>query len=359
MGTPTDAGPGAPTLVVDIGGTLVTRDRPGAYHRALRAVAALGGTVDHPGVRERVARHVWTEPDAAAAAHRLAADLRLGDAAAIAHALREPDGEARPVPGAARLLSAAAAHGWRTVAVTNTARPAPELPNEIARLIPVTLCSSDLGVVKQDPLFWSYLRTRYTPDPFRTLVVGDDLAADIRPATAEGFLTWHVNRSGSRTAHVADALEACGPPPTGAVALAGGQHSRWAGQRIVESSHLRPLVARVTALRCRVHAGGRTWCCTLRRRQAGPPALIIEDTETFPALGWLAPIADRRTAQPPRDLAAAMAAARVSLDELPLRERRHLVSLVREAKDPATRTARISHVVDHLVTAATEPEDPR
>lgn len=343
-----DAGRPRPTLVADIGGTLLVTDRPGAYHRVLRELPALGVDVDDPGVQARVARHVLTGADPLTAGARLEADMGLAPTGVVAKVLQETTGRAELLPGARRLLSAAADAGWRVVAASNAAHGVPGLPPALAGLVQTVVRSADVGVIKQDPRFWQHLHEVVEPSPMLTLVVGDSFTADVEPARAAGHLALQVNTTDLTTADVAHLIEEAGPAPGDAVAVVGGPLVRWAERDVVESPHLAPLVERATSVACLLHTRAGCRPCTVVRRRSRGPALVLPDRHGVPPLGWLVPEHDRRPAVPPGDLAAHLDQAGLTLDGLPVHDRRHLVSLVREAKDATTRAARIADVVEHL-----------
>ncbi len=335
-----------PTLLVDIGGTLLTRDRPGVFHRVLATVASEGHIVDDR-VRAIIAARVLTGLAPESAAALIANDLHLSSAEPVLAALHEPDGVATILPGAIDLLATARRCGWTVAAISNVAASVPDLPRDLVELLDSTVYSSDIGLVKQDTGFWQYLKRALRPDPLRALVVGDDLTADVLPAQAAGYLAFHVDVDCSVT-ELAGLVERAGPPPPNALAVVGGRPKAWAGRRILEAPNLAPLVARITRQAGSIHDAEKTYPTTVVRRRTGPPAILLPDGDRPMMLAWLVANPDRRPVRPPRDLQAALDAKGLSLDGLELHEVRHLVSMVREAKHLDTRSARIDQILAHL-----------
>jgi phosphoglycolate phosphatase-like HAD superfamily hydrolase len=342
------SGKAEPVLVLDLGGTLLNRAGLGAFRRALAAVAGLGRDTEQQGVRDCVARTVLTGATAAVAAATLARDLQLPDDRRVLEALLQPEGDVALATGAPGLLRAGADNGWRIVAATNAAAWLPPLPDSIRSFFFAEVSSANVGHVKQEDAFWAHLKAGYAPDPLLTLVVGDQYHADILPARRSGYLAVQTGAGHRNLSHLADWLDAAGPPPAGTVAALAGDVIPWAGRQMIEGHHLRPLVRRTTRLRCVLHSTRGRLPGTVVRRQAGPPAVISDQYEMFPGLGWIVPRPDRRPDRAPRDLEVALAAAGLSLNALPPHDRRYLVSLVREARDRGTRARRIDEVVAHL-----------
>lgn len=341
--------PRRPTLVVDIGNTLVVRSRPGAYRRALELATTLGLETTDAAVRDHIARAVFTGPDPARAAEEIVRRLGLADPMPWRETLSSGEGEVSEAPGAHDLLQAATRAGWVVVAATNSAVWIDPLPPRLASFVTDVVSSSELGLLKQDHQFWMELISRHVDDRRLALVVGDDPATDVLAPSAAGLLALELNDDWS-VAALARAIATLGPPPPDAVAVAGGVPSRWGGRTVLEAPNLASLVVRTTRRACIVHAGSARQRATVVRRRDRLPALVLEEPEGFTRLAWVTPVPDRRPVAPPSDLAAALASAGVSLDRLHRHEQRHLVSLVREAKDPCTRQSRIADVVAHLET---------
>jgi FMN phosphatase YigB (HAD superfamily) len=347
-----------PSLVVDVGGTLVTRERAGAFRRVLGVLAAEGRSVESPTVVAELARAVLTGADPHVAAARVATISGLADPEPVVRALVEPDGRCVLLPGALRLLEQANASGWRIIAATNATAWTPSPPRELARLITAVVASCDVGCIKQDPEFWIRLRRDHGVDPTRTLVVGDAPSADTVPASNAGFLALLLDGVRCTTATVADMLAAAGAVPGEDAAVMGGDASSWAGRRVIEVPHLQPLVERVTRLRCRIRTAVSTTRAALVRRRTEAPAVVFEDPNAAPLrLGWLLPAPDRRFAGVPPDLETAVGAAGLSLEALAPRDRRHMGALVREARDRDTRAARLADAVAHLRALAEVRDD--
>lgn len=338
----------APVLLVDVGGTLIVRTKPGPFARAAQVLAEAGVDVTDPAVRDAIGRCLLTGDDRATATARLIKELRLSTDAstALGDALRSPEGEAVILDGAESLLKRATAAGWQVIAVTNAARWSEPLPDQLHRHITRVVSSSDLGLLKQDPAFWRHAVATCGIDVRRSLVVGDNPVADGSVPAGLGLCAVVHAAAGPSVAQVSDWLAALPPPPPDLVGLLAGSPMEWGGQRIIEAPHLAALVVSVTRCRVRVHPPeGRAFTTTVVRRRGLPPAVLMPAREHVGGLLWLSSVPDRRSSVMPDDLAEALWAAGVSLDGLSERERRHLVSMAREAKDPTVREMRIADIV--------------
>jgi hypothetical protein len=145
-------------------------------------------------------------------------------------------------------------------------------------------------------------------------------------------------------------LSIAGPPPEQFAAVAAGRITTWAGRTVLETPHLASMVTSVTRQPI-VLSTGTTGSIRahIARRLHRPPVVTSEST-AIPRISWVCVTRDRRPLAEPSDLTHALAQAGVSLERLPVEQRRHLVSLVREAKVPATRQARIAQTVDFLLS---------
>ncbi len=343
----TSSGGPAPVLVVDIGNTLLIRDRPGAFHRAMAAVTGRG--VAWEDAYDPVARAVLTGASAAEAAATIDAAVAAGACSAVEQALLEADGEASVAPGAVALLRAARAAGWRVVTATNAAAWVPPIPDEIADLVDDGISSAEVGAIKQDPQFWGHLRGRPGSDPRRMLVVGDDRNADVEVPRRAGLAALHIGPY--RTiADVARLVEGVGPMPASAVGVVAGDATVWARETVVEADNLASVVVRTTRFRCSVQTAAGRAPTSVVRRKSEAPAVVIPPGFDYQGLAWVVATPDRRPTAAPSDLQAALEAEGISsvLDRMVEHERRHLISMVREAKNRPTRGERIREAVAHL-----------
>jgi FMN phosphatase YigB (HAD superfamily) len=345
----------ARTLLVDIGGTLLTRTRPGPVWRAQAALCELGVAVPDAAVRERLARCLLTGDDVATGSGRAAHEFGLtaGQARVLAAAIAEPEGEPMLLPGACGFLRQAMNTGWRVIAVTNTARWCSDIPLTLTGWLDDVVTSAATGYLKHDPRFWLRLREAGV-DPAASLVVGDSPVPDGRIPARLGFCPVIVCGDGPSLIDLTWWLAAAADRPDSAIGAAAGRRATWAGHAIMPVPHLADLVVAVTRYRVRVWLpGGRAVTTTIVRRQREGPALLLP-AMAGDGLCWLTPVADRRNGTVPADLASALQADGFSLDGLPDRERRHLVSMVREAKAPEVREMRVADVIAFLQASQAE-----
>lgn len=338
-----------PVLVIDLGNTLLKRTVAGPVERSLQATIEMGAADNNP-TRMLVRNAVLTGSSRVDAAESVVKALRLSRAAQvrIEQALNRDEGDVSLIDGALELLDTARSTGWRVLVATNAAAWMPPLPNSLASRVDGVASSFDIGYPKEVANFWELLKTRWRLEPEKTLVVGDSREADVSTPTAAGFLALHVDGTTMELSALRRWIVEC-PPPRSGTALICGQPRRWGGRMVVECPHLRRFVESVTRLRVRIYdARGMSTGTIVRRRDKAPA--LLSDVESLPSFGWAIPRRDARTASPPTDLASALQTAGVTLDVLPTREARHLVSLVREAKDPTVRRQRIASVVSHLTS---------
>jgi len=339
-----------PALVVDIGGTLVTRERPGAARRAMAALTRAGIPVEAPAVRRFALEAVLTGSAIGTAASALADGLHLapGQRRLVEAALSEPEGPARLRPGATRLLDEAHRQGWRVLAATNAASWVPDLPPALSARIETVHSSHELGLIKQDVAFWHALQRKAGLDPRSCLVLGDSTEADVVTPRRAGFCALPAGDGAPDLGMVTRALREAGAAPVGAVAVVAGTPTPWADRWVLECPHLRPLLAGVTRLPVRLATRTLAGRAALVRRRGRPPVVVREDGDPPPALAWLVARRTRPRLAVPGDLSSALEAAGADLRSLPPADARHLVSLVAEARDPATRQARVRDVLGHL-----------
>nr|WP_145491760.1 MULTISPECIES: HAD family hydrolase [Streptomyces] len=341
-----------PTLVVDIGNTLVRRSRPGLLTRVLAVLRTSGTPVDD-SARRLVALTVFTAPDRDTCTRALAARYPVA-AAGLRDEVHSDDGHAVILDGARDLLATATDSGWRIVAATNAAVGTPALPPELAGLISVTATSWEYGKVKEDPSFWAALVQREGIDPLLTLVVGDSEPADRDAPMAAGLQARLVTRPGAVLA-LASQIGAAGPCPPEARALVAGDAEPWAGRAVVSAPHLTSLVTRVTRARHVFTSGEQRCQGTVVRRRALPPA-VVADHQELPAVSWLLERRGRGTYVVPADLRRELQHQGLSLDGLGPEEYRHAIAMIREARSEQTTAERISDLVRYLKerTAASE-----
>jgi len=340
-----------PTLLADVGGTLLVRDRPGPFTSAVRTLHARGVALC-PERRSTLARALLTGADRAAAVDIAAERLRLtsADRSVLAGALAAPPGRATLTAGAVELLRVAADSSWRTIAVTNAVSWSEPLPPELDRHVAQVVSSADVGHLKQEDAFWLEMCRRTGTTGARALVVGDSPEADAVAPARHGFCPVLVGERGAyRLGDVAAWLTAAGTPPTDVLGLAAGRPTIWAGRAVLEVPHLHGLVVTTTRTRVRVARSARSAAGgTVVRRRQRPPALTAPDLPAEGALLWLRPVEDRRNTRLPTDLVVLLDRLGLSLDHIPDRDRRHLVSLVREARDRETRRQRLDDIVGFL-----------
>lgn len=340
-----------PVLVVDAGGTLMTRTRPGLATRVAGAVAQAKGA---DAIRDsEVRRVVLTAPDSDACVRA----LDLPDSAlrsAVAAVLSDDPGDAVLLPGAEDLLRAATELGWRVILATNAGPGTPALPDRLARYITSVVESRTCGMVKEDPRFWEHLIQLEGLDPRMTLVVGDDDEADRVAPAVMGLQSRRPALDGSGLAGLAADLRAAGSVPLGAVAVVAGDREPWGKQTIVPAPHLQSLVARITRARVRFVAGDTFGSAAVVRRRGRPPA-VVDDRGPLPGVAWLLQAEQRRPYTVPAGLERLLAEKDLSLDVLSSSERRHALAMIREARAEETVNGRIADLV-HFLEERTERE---
>jgi len=329
-----------PVLIVDAGGTLVTRTRPGLAGRVVQAIRRAGAT-DLPERAVRAAVLTAADPD-----HCLRAlDLRSpGARAAAVAALAEDHGDTVILPGAEGLLRTATDLGWRVIVATNAGPGTPPLPAELERHMSAVVESRGYGLVKEDPRFWRRLLDQEQVDAAAALVVGDSGTADQRGPEEAGLQSRLVGGDGVGLAALTAELRAAGPRPADATAVVAGRRERWGGRDVAVAPHLTWVVTRVTRARLRFTAGTASGTAVVVRRRALPPAVVAADG-ALPALVWLRKPRDRRPYQAPADLTALLDREGVTLDALSPSDRRHALAMVREARAGATAADRMADLV--------------
>ena len=340
-----------PYIVVDVGGTIINRSRPGTVQRVVDCLKSLGINVSSQAHRLAVASIVLTSPDPESAAGALVEFLRLPQAfGEIIHAsLIEPDGDAFLFDHALDLLSAARSYGWGVVAATNAVRWITPLPLEISDRCDSIVSSGDLGIIKQDLRFWSALRERVGLDPAFTLVVGDEPDADVISARRGAYAALKVDHREVTLSMIRSAIEQAGPMPSDADGIAAGVEYRWAGRWVIDVPNLIILLTRVTRARVEIQTtAGTRFGEVVRRRDDSPVLVAAEGRKDLPSISWVRVRADRRMAVIPQDLALALADAGVSISALTIGEQRLMIGMVREAREPLVRKRRIADIVEHL-----------
>lgn len=338
-------------LVIDVGGTLMSRSRPGTVQRAVDRLQKAGIDCSVPANRLAVARIVLTSSSPSSATEALIEHFGLPSIhrAEVHDALVEEDGEAVIFDGAAELLSSTRARGWTVVVATNAAAWLAPLPREIASHCDYVISSSDIGLIKQQLQFWRILAEKTGLDPIFTLVVGDQLEADIMPAQSAGFAAVKIDHRNTDLVMLRGAIEQAGPAPDECAGLAAGIPYQWAGRQVLDVSNLTTLVISVTRARIMMHTGGGTIPGEIVRRREQSPALVANDSRVTPPLvSWIRIRPDRRMNTCPEDLARALSDAGVSISNLPIGEQRQLIGMVREAQDPSIRNRRIADIVQRL-----------
>ncbi|MEV6930146.1 HAD family hydrolase [Dactylosporangium sp. NPDC051485] len=332
-----------PVLIVDAGGTLITRTRPGLAGRVVAAARAGGDERPEPVIRAAV----HTAPDVAACL-RTFETLPPKAVAAVAAELAADPGDTVVLPGAEELLDAAAGSGWRVVLATNAGPGTPPLPAVLAQHIDTVAESCGYGMVKDDPRFWARLVEQEQVDPGLAVVVGDDLRADQQAPELAGLQTRPVRGDGAAPARLTELtrqLQAAGRVPAEATALVAGRREQWAGRDIMVAPQLAHLVVRVTRARVRLtsDAPGAT-AAVVVRRQSRPPA-VVGASGSLPPFAWLHLPRDRRPYQVPANLHALLEREGLQLDVLSPADRRHALAMIREARSTTAISARMSDLV--------------
>jgi len=306
-----------------------------------------------PADRRTIAEAVLTGANRSDAGKRLADTFLLSPSqqAILDARLRLSDGDATILPGAIELLASAATHSWRVIAATNAAAWVPTLPTGLAERIPTVVSSSDTGLLKQDEAFWSALCRTHDVDPLCCLVLGDDYEADVVAPRRAGLLSLMVDSASISLQAVAQWISDASTRPCSAMALVAGIPAPWGGRDVLDAPHLEPLLRSVTRQRVRVHGLGDAspYPATIVRRRDRPPAIVPDQLmDELPRLAWLSLRAENRSDRPPSDLAESLRRLGLSMDHFSARDRRHMISLVHEARDSRVRTARINSIIEHV-----------
>ncbi len=246
----TTASTSRPTLVLDIGGTLLERTSS-PVAETVDWLRTRG--IDVPGMVDRVKAIVQTAPTAGAAEDAIASvfSLAAADRADLAARWRAPVVPGSPRAGAVELLHAAVELGWHLCAASTCVAWAPRLAADIERHLGDVVTSHELAVTKDEPSFWTTLVAKVGCDPAFTVVVGDDATADDEVPAAVGLTTWPCPADGGpdlMALHAA--LVAAGPMPSDAAAVCAAHAERWRDRDVLVVRSLAPFVSTVT--RCQV-----------------------------------------------------------------------------------------------------------
>jgi FMN phosphatase YigB (HAD superfamily) len=328
-------------LVVDVGGTLITRTRQGLTGRIVQAVRRAHGL--SPQAEKDLRETVLTSPDADACLRAL--DRQPGIGPLVAAELAAEPGDVTVFPGAENLLSTATGNGWRVVVATNAGPGTPDLPGSLGRYVSAMAESRHYGIVKENPRFWIKLVDDEDIDPQLALVVGNDERSDRDAPAAAGLQSRLVGGGGPGA--IAVDLAAAGPPPEGVLAVVAGEHEEWAGQDVIVAPHLGKMLARVTRARVKYTAGETDGSATVVRRRSGPPAVVAQQ-RPLPAVAWLFQGRIRPPYTIPAGLRHALEAQGLSMDMLSTTDRRHALSMIREARDDSTAAERTADLVRYL-----------
>lgn len=332
-----------PVLVVDAGNTLITRTRPGLTARVVQALLDVQDGIVRSDSEIRVAVLTSAELESCLSALDLGSSAR----SAVATTLAEDHGEAIVLPGAEHLLRTATDLGWKVIVATNAGPRTPDLPDELTRYLSGVVESRTCGFVKEDPRFWRQLVEDAQLDPLMTVVVGDCEAADRLAPSIVGLQSRLIATGGPDLGALARDLEAAGTAPAQSFAVVAGDHEQWAGQDIVAAPHLDPLVTRVTRARVKFSTATTAGTAVIVRRRSKSPA-VVGHVGALLGMVWLLRGRQRQPFTMPTNLRAALETKRLSLDVLPPPDRKHALSMIREAKTDATRAQRIADLVSFL-----------
>jgi FMN phosphatase YigB (HAD superfamily) len=340
------------TLIVDIGGTLLKGSRPGAYKRAHEWCSRESGSLNRAKQLD-VARAILTAhaPDCAAAIVGDQLGLSEEGRNQLRVVLEESDGDVDVLPGAIDLLLGARELGWRVLAATNAVAWINELPANITQYLDGVLSSADLGFIKQDSAFWSAFSTRVELNTQMSLVIGDNVEADVMTPRTVGLAAINVDDDKFTLFELLRLIEELGDPPSGTIGLlAGNNEYEWGGRIVLPADNLQSCVQNVTRLRVSFCTSSVQIPGTIIRRSVHPPIACAQQKKStpIPSLSWVVSSSDKRMLYLPKDLSDALVNAELELNDIDNRTRRYLISLVTEAKEPSIRKARIAEVVRFL-----------
>lgn len=329
-----------PVLLIDAGGTLITRTRPGLTTRVVQAVRQAQVLTSNEESRLREVLLTAADPDTCLRALDMPSDTRT----LVAEVLAEDPGDAVVLPGAEELLRTATELGWRVVVTSNAGPGTPDLPDELGRHLSDVVESRHCGLVKEDPRFWTRLIETGQIDPRMALVVGDNEQSDRRAPAAAGLQSRLVVNG---LASLTEDLGAAGPLPADATAVVAGDHEGWAGRDIVVAPHLDVLVVRVTRARVRYSSGSASGTAVVVKRRSGPPAVVGRQAE-LPGVTWLLRGRERSPYRIPASLQTLLEQKDLSLDALSASDRRHALSMIHEARADSTVSERTADLVRFL-----------
>lgn len=330
-----------PCLLLDVGDTLMRRDRPGPKRRVLDLLQDEG--VD-PALDRAIADAILTAPDPLQAAASVARIAGLPPALqdAVHAVLVAGEGPATLVAGALDLLQTAAALGWRVLLASNAVSWAPPVPPPLRRRAEAYVSSSALGIAKQDSAFWRELCARHDIAAGEAVSIGDSPVADVASAQAAGIAALLAPPDLSPLAR---AIEQAGSPPEKTIAVLAGEASLWAGQSVLPGHGLEGLVTRATRARVTLRTRDHRFAAEVVRRSGGNGPLVTAPSATGLWFAWVALREDRRLEALPPDLRRALDHAGVSVDALTRADRRHAAAFVRESSTDAVRIARIAEII--------------
>ncbi|MEM5471906.1 HAD family hydrolase [Hoeflea sp. AS60] len=335
-------------ILVDIGGTILTRSKPGPKQRVIDVLR------DHLAISRQESQEAaditLTAGSRDAAVKRLTRHFSLSQETAngVEAALREPEGEAQFIPGALDLIAACREKDIKIIYVTNAVSWAPALPVELMEDA-AYVSSSSLGISKRDPQFWRTVLEAHGLDAQTCLSVGDSIENDVRPANQVGIAGIHIGEEGWDFAALAGTLTTADPSPAELDGFIAGPVNRITGYSVVECGHLANWVVDRTRSRAVIFTSGARIHGEVVRASDERSALFVTKTVLPESLfGWIKFERDRRMTNLPRHIEEKIAARGRTFKGLVDHEHRHYLSLLIEAASEEILEERLKAIIELL-----------
>lgn len=250
--------------------------------------------------------------------------------------------------GAKEFLERSRKAGWEIVAATNVVSWNDSVPDCLRNYFGEVFTPIRLGAVKQDSQFWCRACSYISVNPSACFSIGDSLLADVATPQSIGMSALHI--SGESTVSL-EAVTAAIPDLSSSEYkenLVVGVPTTWAGHRIVEVPQYSSWVQSVTRCMAQVRTARGSFRSTIVRRNQASPALVIGPSANRIFFGWLNSLEDVRQRRAPPELAVELTRSGLNIENLDLSLKRHLFSMVREAKDQDLRQQRIADIIAML-----------
>jgi FMN phosphatase YigB (HAD superfamily) len=335
-------------VLLDIGGTILTRSKPGPKQRIINVLCRGMGLTQKQAL---IAADVTlTSETRALAIDRLTEEFRLSPdlARAVADALNEEEGDPCYLPGALDFVERCRLMGLRIVYTTNAVLWAPPLPPEFLEGA-LYVSSSSIGISKRKRDFWKIVLLKYGLEAGACLSIGDSLANDIRPAQRVGIAGLLAGKRDWSFETYSDLLNGLLDKPVQSDGFVVGPVEVVSDYHVVECGHLAGYVEAKTRTRAVLRVKGeRIWGEIVRAKDNRKALFVTENTVPDPVFGWIAVDPDRRITHVPTSIERMALERGRTFDGLPSHVRRHYLSLLLEAANDEILTERLELMIDLL-----------